>query len=75
LTGEQERGFREFFELARNINVTFRIVGLEANGNTAEARLVGTYEYLAGSRTERQPVSFAATLRHDGSNWRLISVR
>ncbi|HEY8166108.1 MAG TPA: protein kinase [Gemmatimonadaceae bacterium] len=75
LTGEQERGFREFFELARNINVTFRIVGLEANGNTADARLVGTYQYVTGSKTERQPVSFAATLRHDGSNWRLISVR
>jgi serine/threonine protein kinase len=75
LTGEQERGFREFFELARNINVTFRIVGLEASGNTADARLVGTYEYVAGSKTERQPVSFAATLRHDGSAWRLTSVR
>lgn len=75
LTGEQERGFREFFDLARNINVTFRIVGLEANGNTAEARLVGTYEYVAGSKTERQPVSFAATLRHDGSAWHLTSVR
>jgi serine/threonine protein kinase len=75
LTGEQESGFREFFALARNINVTFRIVGLEANGNNADARLVGTYEYVTGSKTERQPVSFAATLRHDGSAWHLTSVR
>jgi eukaryotic-like serine/threonine-protein kinase len=75
LTGDQERGFREFFASARNINVTFRVVGLEANGNTAEARLIGTYEYVAGSKTEKQPVSFAATLRHDGTAWHLTSVR
>ena len=75
LTSEQARGFEQFFESARSINVTFRIVGLEASGNSADARLVGTYEYVSGARTERQPVSFAASLRNDGSSWRLVSVR
>jgi serine/threonine-protein kinase len=76
MTAEQARGFGQFFEAARSINVTFRVAGLETNGNTAEARLVGTYEYVtSGSRTERQPVSFAATFRNDGSSWRLVSVR
>ena len=75
LTPEQARGFEQFFESARSINVTFRVVGLETSGNSADARLVGTYEYVSGSRTERQPVSFAASLRNDGSSWRLVSVR
>ena len=75
LTSDQARGFEEFFDSAKNINVTFRVVGLEANGNSADARLVGTYEYTSGSRTERQPVSFAASLRYDGTSWRLVSVR
>lgn len=75
LTSEQARGFEQFFESARSINVTFRVVGLETSGNSADARLVGTYEYVSGSRTERQPVSFAAALRNDGSSWRLVSVR
>ncbi|MEO8576966.1 MAG: protein kinase [Gemmatimonadales bacterium] len=75
LTADQARGFEQFFESARSINVTFRVVGLETNGNSADARLVGTYEYVSGSRTERQPVSFAASLRNDGSSWRLVSVR
>ena len=75
LTSEQARGFEQFFESARSINVTFRVVGLETSGNSADARLVGTYEYVSGSRTERQPVSFAASLRNDGSSWRLVSVR
>lgn len=76
LTAEQARGFEQFFESTRSINVTFRVVGLETSGNSADARLVGTYEYTTtGSRTEKQPVSFAATLRSDGSSWRLVSVR
>ena len=75
LTSDQARGFEQFFESARSINVTFRVVGLETSGNSADARLVGTYEYVSGSRTERQPVSFAAALRNDGSSWRLVSVR
>jgi len=76
MTAEQARGFAQFFEATRSINVTFRVVGLETSGNSADARLVGTYEYVTtGSRTERQPVSFAASLRNDGSSWRLVSVR
>jgi serine/threonine-protein kinase len=76
LTGDQARGFEQFFDGTRSINVTFRVVGLEANGNSADARLVGSYEYVTTTgKTERQPVSFAATLRNDGSSWRLVSVR
>lgn len=76
LTGEQQRGFEQFFQASRSINVTFRVVNAEANGTSADARLVGTYEYVTSSgRTERQPVSFAATFRHDGSAWKLVSVR
>jgi serine/threonine-protein kinase len=75
LTSEQARGFEQFFDSAKNINVTFRVVGLEVNGNSADARLVGTYQYTNGSRTETQPVSFAASLRNDGTSWKLTSVR
>jgi len=76
LTADQARGFEQFFQSARSINVTFRVAGLETSGNSADARLVGTYEYVTtAGRTERQPVSFAATLRHDGTSWRLTSVR
>jgi eukaryotic-like serine/threonine-protein kinase len=76
LTSEQQRGFEQFFQSARNINVTFRVANVEAAGSSAEARLIGTYEYLSSAgKTERQPVSFAATLRHEGGAWRLVSVR
>ena len=76
LTAEQQRGFEQFFESARKINVTFRIANVEGTASTAEARVSGSYAYESSSgRAERQPVSFLATLRRDGGGWRLVSLR
>ena len=75
LTAEQQRGFEQFFQAARRLNVTFRITNVESSGSSADARLSGSYQYEnASGRVERQPVSFVATLRRDGPSWRLISV-
>jgi serine/threonine-protein kinase len=76
ISSEQARGFEQFFQSARNINVTFRVSGLDVNGNSADARLVGTYQYTGSDgKSERQPVSFSASFKNDGSNWRLTAVR
>jgi hypothetical protein len=76
LTSDQQRGFEQFFQSARTINVTFRVANVEGSSSSADARLVGTYEYVnSEGRAERQPVNFAATLRHDVNGWRLVSVR
>jgi serine/threonine-protein kinase len=76
ITSDQARGFEQFFQAARTINVTFRVTDIETNGSNADARLVGTYQYVTSDgKSERQPVSFSASLRYDGSSWRLTSVR
>jgi len=76
ISSDQARGFEQFFQSARNINVTFRVSGLDVNGNSADARLTGTYQYTGSDgKAERQPVSFSATFRNDGGNWRLTAVR
>ena len=76
ITSDQARGFEQFFQSARSINVTFRVSGLDVNGNTADARLVGTYQYTGSDgKTERQPVSFSASFRNDSGSWRLTAVR
>ena len=76
LTSDQARGFEQFFQAARSINVTFRVTDVETNGNNADARLVGTYQYTSSDgKPQTQPVSFSASLRYDGSSWRLSSVR
>jgi len=76
LTADQQRGFEQFFEAARKLDVTFRVASVEGSATTTEARVNGTYQYESSSgRVERQPVSFVATLRRDGSSWRLVSLR
>jgi serine/threonine-protein kinase len=76
LTGEQQRGFEAFFQSARSINVTFSVANVDGTPTTADARLIGSYEYItAAGKSERQPVSFAASLRKEGAGWRLVSVR
>jgi serine/threonine-protein kinase len=76
LTSDQQRNFEAFFQNARNVNVTFRITNLESTGASADARLVGSFDYVnTENREQRLPVSLAATFRHEGSAWRLVSVR
>jgi serine/threonine-protein kinase len=77
LTADQQRGFEQFFESARKLDVTFRIANVDGTASTAEARVSGSYAYESSSgRAERQPVSFVATLRREGAGaWRLVSMR
>ena len=76
LTADQQRGFEQFFESARKINVTFRVASVDGTPSTADVRVTGRYEYEnSAGRAERQPVAFAAAVRKDGSSWRLVAVR
>jgi serine/threonine protein kinase len=77
LTGDQQRRFEQFFDAARTINASFSVANVASSGpSTADAQLVGTYEYVTtAGKTERQPVRFAITLGHDSGRWRLTSMR
>ena len=76
LTSEQQRGFEQFFQSARKLNVTFRVTSVEGTSSTADVRVNGRYDYESSSgKTERQPVSFAAILRRDGGAWRMVGLR
>jgi eukaryotic-like serine/threonine-protein kinase len=76
LTQDQQRGFEQFFESSRKIDVTFRVASVEGTPTTADVRVTGRYEYEGSSgRAERQSVSFVAALRRDGGAWRLVSLR
>ena len=75
LTTEQQRGFEQFFEAARSLRASFAVTDLQVSGPSAEAHLVGAYDYEANGKREHQPVSFQASLRHDVGKWRLVSVR
>jgi len=76
LTTVQQNGFEQFFRAVRSLKATFTVVSSEIQGNTAEARLTGAYDFVTtNGREVHQPLSFQATLRREGTSWRLVAVR
>jgi serine/threonine-protein kinase len=77
MTAGQERGWQQFFQVARDLKAQFDLNQLVTTGATANARITGSYTYLNSStgRTEHQPVSFQAALRKTESGWRISEVR
>ncbi len=76
ITSAQASGFEQFFGTLRSLHATFAADGIDVTGNSAEAKLVGEYDYVTSAgKSEKQPVSFQATFRRDGGTWKLMSVR
>jgi len=77
MTGLQQTGWEQFFQLVRDVKALLSVARLDAAGGTADAQITGTYTYLntSSGRTESQPVSFHATFRNEGGRWRISQVR
>jgi serine/threonine protein kinase len=77
MTGVQQRGWEQFFQLVRDVKARLSVARLDASGGTADAQITGTYTYLntSSGRTESQPVSFHASFRQEAGRWRISQVR
>lgn len=76
ISSAQQHGFEQFFDAARTLRVSFSIASLDVSGNSADAHVVGSYDYTGtDGRAQRQPVTFHASLRQDGGAWRLVAVQ
>jgi len=77
MTGPQQRGWEQFFQLVRDVRARLSVARLETVRGRADAQVTGTYTYLNTStgRAESQPVSFRATFEQEGGRWRLTQVR
>jgi hypothetical protein len=77
MTGVQQRGWEQFFQLVRDVKARLSIDRLDVSGNTAGAQITGTYTYLNSStgRAESRPVSFNASFAREGGRWRITQVK
>jgi hypothetical protein len=77
LTTAQQQAWEQFFESVETVKASFSIAQLDLSDGTAEASVVGTYDYVntRSGRAEHRPVSFRATLRREGAAWRISAVR
>ena len=75
ITPAQAKGWEQFFGTLQTLRASLSVNGLEVNGGSADARLVGTYDYVtAGGKSAQQAVAFQAAFRREGSAWQLVSV-
>jgi hypothetical protein len=77
MTGVQQRGWEQFFQLVRDVNARLSVGRLDVADGSADAQITGSYTYLntSSGRTESQPVSFRASFRNEGGRWRISQVR
>jgi serine/threonine protein kinase len=77
MTGVQQRGWEQFFQLVRDVKARLSVARLDVSNGTGDAQITGTYTYLntSSGKTESQPVSFHATFRNEGGRWRISQVR
>jgi hypothetical protein len=75
LGSEQMANFRQFFKDVRDIRVGLRVTRLEGTGQTAQADVSGTIEYVQHGEGVSQPMSFQATLAHDRDGWRVTALQ
>ena len=75
ITSAQAKGWEQFFGTLRTLRVSLGVSGLDVSGSSAEAKLVGTYDYVTdGGKATQQAVAFQAAFVREGSAWQLVSV-
>jgi hypothetical protein len=77
MTGIQQRGWEQFFQLVRDVKADLSVSQIQVAGATAEGLITGAYNYLNTSTGQpvHQPVSFRASFKSEGGRWRLMEVR
>jgi hypothetical protein len=76
ITAAQQRGFQQFFERVRGLRAALTLSTPAVDGNTATAQVNGAYDYTdAAGKPQRQPVTFRAVFRNNGTRWLIASVR
>ena len=76
MTPSQLRSFEDFFRSARTLHATFSMSNLQVEGASAEARLVGAYDFVTSTgQSEHQPLTLNAVFRKDANGWRIASIR
>jgi len=75
LSTQSVQNLRAFFREVRNLKVTLRVQHADVSGQSAQAEVTGTYEYVQGGAYQSQPVSFRAILEHSADGWRITGFK
>jgi hypothetical protein len=77
MTSVQARGWEQFFQVVRDVKARLSVCRPESANGTLDAQITGAYDYLNTSTgtAESRPVSFHASFKRIGGQWRISQVR
>jgi hypothetical protein len=68
------RDWQDFFDAVRNLRVSLLVKRVELSGQTAQADVSGTYDYVQRGKSVSQLVSFRASLERGRDGWRITGL-
>jgi len=75
LTGDQEQALVGALAFMEGLRAELSVDSVDDQGDTATARVSGTYFFSADGRAQQAPISFDATFERIANEWRLTSTR
>jgi serine/threonine-protein kinase len=76
MTATQSKGWEDFLRTLRSIHATLAVSGLTVNGDAADARITGSYDYISNSgQATKQAANFQASFKRENGVWKLAAVR
>jgi serine/threonine-protein kinase len=72
LTPKEERTWQDFFNVARDLEMSLSIHELQTFDDTAQAVVRGSYTFVTSSGEQRVPIEFPAAFAREGTAWRIL---
>jgi len=74
MSTRQEQDLVSFFKDVKNLKVSLRVTNKTVTGDTAEADVEGTYQFVLDRQDRGQPVRLHVTLVRAGTSWRITAI-
>jgi serine/threonine protein kinase len=75
MTTQQEQTWRDFFKNAKNLKVALRVTNKTPSGDSADADVDATFQFVLQGKAQTQPLHFHATLARSGAAWRITAIQ
>ena len=75
MTSQQRSAFSDFFRSIRTLKANLTVANVQADGQSAEAQVTGTFDYVTTSGVgEQRKTSFVVSLHRDRGAWAIAAI-
>jgi deferrochelatase/peroxidase EfeB len=74
MSARQEQDLLSFFKDVKNLRVSLRVTNKSVTGDTAEADVEGSYQFVLDRQGQTRPVRLHVSLARAGPSWRITAI-